>query len=218
MQRLSLSSVLPLLLCVCIAGMAAPSRAQAASNAGRAISLRLRTATRLKTRVATRRQYVDRRLASLPADVRAARPETIAVAGAGTFREQMLALINEERQKVALPPLTLQPLLNATAQQYAEDMDRRGFFSHTDPEGRQPVDRIRQSGYLVISCSGCRWQEWTGENIAKGQATPRDVMADWMASPAHRDNILSAHYSEVGIGHAGAYWVQEFGDVSTSGR
>jgi uncharacterized protein YkwD len=54
-----------------------------------------------------------------------------------------------------------------------------------------------------------------GENIAKGQRTPAEVMNAWMNSAGHRSNILSASYSQIGVGLAKdrngvAYWTQMF--------
>ena len=54
-----------------------------------------------------------------------------------------------------------------------------------------------------------------GENIAKGQQSPAQVMSSWMNSAGHRQNILSSNYTDIGVGVAkdanGAiYWVQMF--------
>jgi uncharacterized protein YkwD len=56
-----------------------------------------------------------------------------------------------------------------------------------------------------------------GENLAAGQTSPEQVVADWMASPGHRENMLGETYTEVGVGlrqggDYGLYWVLEFGD------
>ncbi len=52
-----------------------------------------------------------------------------------------------------------------------------------------------------------------GENIAKGQLTPTQVMDDWMKSENHRKNILSGAFDEIGIGIFGDLWSQEFGKI-----
>jgi uncharacterized protein YkwD len=52
-----------------------------------------------------------------------------------------------------------------------------------------------------------------GENIAKGQMTPTQVMDDWMKSENHRKNILSGAFDEIGIGIFGDLWAQEFGKI-----
>jgi uncharacterized protein YkwD len=56
-----------------------------------------------------------------------------------------------------------------------------------------------------------------GENLAGGQTTAASVVADWMDSPGHRDNILDPRWRDMGVGvrtggHFGVYWVQMFGD------
>jgi uncharacterized protein YkwD len=71
------------------------------------------------------------------------------------------------------------------------------------------ADRDGQAGYT----------DWSdiGENIAAGYPTPESVVAGWMASPGHRENILSAQFTEIGVGMAngggsyGMYWTEEFG-------
>jgi uncharacterized protein YkwD len=88
------------------------------------------------------------------------------------------------------------------AQDYAALMAKERHFSHTGPDGSQPRDRAERSGY--------RGSSW-GENIAMGQRTAEEVMQSWMGSTGHRANILRREYQDIGIGQAGAYWVQLFG-------
>ena len=51
-----------------------------------------------------------------------------------------------------------------------------------------------------------------GENIAMGYATPQAVVNGWMNSSGHRANILSASYTQIGVGYVaqGNYWTQLF--------
>lgn len=117
----------------------------------------------------------------------------------------VLSLVNQERAKAGCAPLTADARLDALATAFSDDMAARGFFSHTDPDGHTPWDRARAAsiGYLG------------GENIARGQRTPEDVMAAWMSSPGHRANILNCHYTKLGVGmhHGpdGPWWTQDFG-------
>lgn len=129
-----------------------------------------------------------------------------------TIRKTILSLVNEERKKVGVPPLVFNSILQSTAQNYAEDMLKRDFFGHTDPDGHSSLDRMRSAGYIQAPCD-CGWRYSTGENIAKGQKTASEVMKDWMASSGHRENILNPAYTELGVGFAKNYWVQHFGDV-----
>ena len=105
------------------------------------------------------------------------------------------------------PPLTLDDLLQRAATGYAEVSAERGFIAHTGPEGEEAFDRVRETGFR-----GCA----LGENLASGQASADEVIEDWLASPAHCDNLLSPDYHLVGVGQVasadvGSVWVVEFG-------
>ncbi len=126
-------------------------------------------------------------------------------------QQQVLALTNEERSKAGCPALTLNSQLNAAADGHSEDMAARGYFDHNTPEGTGPGARIDAAGY-----SGRGW----GENIAQGQSTASEVVAGWMNSTGHRENILNCNFNELGVGYAegsgrgnvpGIYWTQVFG-------
>ncbi len=114
-----------------------------------------------------------------------------------------LASVNAERRKAGRRALSLAPELSRVAQAHACDMARRGYFSHTSPDGRGMMDRARRAG-VTGYCA-------MGENIAKGQPDVPSAMASWMRSPGHRRNILDAGYTAAGFGRGpGAHWVQVF--------
>ncbi|MEW1757120.1 sigma-70 family RNA polymerase sigma factor [Streptomyces cyaneofuscatus] len=119
---------------------------------------------------------------------------------------QVLQIVNTERAKEGCGPVTSNDLLATAAQRHSADMASRDYFSHTSPDGTDPGDRITAAGY--------RWSTY-GENIAKGQRTPADVMRAWMDSPGHRANILNCSFKEMGIGKVdsggGPVWTQKFG-------
>ncbi len=104
-------------------------------------------------------------------------------------------------------------ILNLSAQRHAQDMLKRKYFSHETPEKKKPEDRIRAVGYFTPPCN-CSVRFSYGENIAKGQKSPRDVMNSWMNSTVHRTNILKRDFKELGVGYAGDVWVQNFGSVN----
>ncbi|CAM5490384.1 CAP domain-containing protein [Streptomyces purpurascens] len=118
---------------------------------------------------------------------------------------QVLKLVNEERAKVGCSALAANSALTELAQNYSEDMRARGFFDHTDPDGKTPWDRAEAAG---ISNLG-------GENIARGQADAAAVMDAWMNSPGHRANILNCDFKTLGVGvelgSGGPWWTQNFG-------
>ncbi|MER7478295.1 CAP domain-containing protein [Streptomyces sp. NPDC126510] len=128
-----------------------------------------------------------------------------ALSGESAAAAQVLSLVNEERAKVGCSPVAANSALTGLAQSYSEDMAARGFFDHTDPDGRTPWDRAEKAG---ISNLG-------GENIARGQATAAAVMDAWMNSPGHRANILNCDFKTLGVGvefgSGGPWWTQNFG-------
>ncbi|WP_345491616.1 sigma-70 family RNA polymerase sigma factor [Streptomyces roseoviridis] len=125
--------------------------------------------------------------------------------GGSSDSRQVIDLVNTERARAGCGPLTENGLLTRAAQGHSDDMAARDFFDHTDPDGDGPGERVTATGY--------RWSTY-GENIAKGQRTPAQVMDSWMNSPGHRANILNCDFREIGIGiHSagGPYWTQVFG-------
>ena len=113
---------------------------------------------------------------------------------------EVLALVNAERAKNGLSPLTLDTELTSNANIRAKEIVEQ--FSHTRPNGE--------------SCDTAVTVNWSyiGENIAMGYPTPEAVMNGWMNSDGHRKNILNGDFTKIGIGvcsSGGAmYWVQLF--------
>lgn len=135
-----------------------------------------------------------------------ARDFGVDVAGS-SLTEEVLAATNAERARHRLAPLTADPRLATAAQRHSEDMVRRAFFAHENPDGAQVWDRAVAAGY--------RYRK-VAENIAAGQRTAEEVVRGWMASPGHRANILDGELTQIGVGHAeggtyGVYWTQVFG-------
>lgn len=123
-----------------------------------------------------------------------------------SFEEEILKLVNEERAKEGLKPLTLNWELSRVAKYKSEDMRDNKYFSHNSPTYGTPFEMIKKFG---ISYS------YAGENIAAGQKSASDVMKAWMNSSGHRANILNKNYTELGVGYAsggsyGTYWTQMF--------
>ncbi|SNS44808.1 Uncharacterized conserved protein YkwD, contains CAP (CSP/antigen 5/PR1) domain [Actinomadura meyerae] len=142
---------------------------------------------------------------SRPAGSSPARSKAPSAPAAGGVAAQVISLVNKERAKNGCRALTSNSKLTAAAQGHSADMARRGFFDHTNPDGKSPGDRITAAGY--------RWSTY-GENIAKGQPTAASVMQAWMNSSGHRANILNCSFREIGVGvvkSGGPYWTQVFG-------
>ncbi|MGW2173709.1 CAP domain-containing protein [Streptomyces sp. NPDC001705] len=117
---------------------------------------------------------------------------------------KVVELVNAERSKAGCSPVTVNAALTKAAQAHSEDMAATGTMSHSGSNGSSPEDRITNAGY--------NWSSY-GENVAYGYETPEKVMAGWMSSPGHKENILNCDFKEIGVGLAqpGSYWTQDFG-------
>jgi uncharacterized protein YkwD len=50
-----------------------------------------------------------------------------------------------------------------------------------------------------------------GENVAWNYPLVAELVAAWLGSPHHCENILNPEFTELGVGKAGTYWTQNFG-------
>jgi len=115
---------------------------------------------------------------------------------AATLAAQVVDLVNQERAKVGLSPLTSQSQLTTAAQRHSTDMAAKTFMSHTGSDGSTPYSRINDTGYFTGFSS---W--YYGENVAAGYATASTVMTAWMNSQVHKDNILNSTFREIGVAY-----------------
>jgi hypothetical protein len=99
-------------------------------------------------------------------------------------------LANSERSVYELPSLVTNSKLASAAQAKADDMALKGYFSHVSPDGTEPWQWIRETGYGFV---------YAGENLAVNFDESEEVNSAWMNSPGHRANILSKNFTEVGI-------------------
>lgn len=135
-----------------------------------------------------------------------------------------LCLVNQERARNEELPLQVNAQLTQAAEGHSSEMVEDDYFAHVSPSGETPLQRIEASGYIPNSQVGYT----LGENIAWGTlylATPKAIVAAWLASPEHLANILNAAYTETGMGVApqappsmaegqpGAIYSQEFGVI-----
>ena len=123
-----------------------------------------------------------------------------------TLENEVIRLVNIERGNRGLELLKANWQLSRVARYKSEDMRDKNYFSHTSPTYGSPFKMMEDFGLRFTAA---------GENIAKGQRTPREVMNAWMNSPGHRSNILSPSFSEIGVGvakdqYGRIYWTQMF--------
>lgn len=126
------------------------------------------------------------------------------------YQQEVLRLVNIERQKAGVAPLTMDnTALTAAAMKRAEELQE--LFEHTRPDGSDCFTVLKEYNVPFPSeLSYC-----AGENIAYGQRTPAEVVNAWMNSEGHRKNILSPKFKQIGIGCVkrngnGYNWVQLF--------
>ena len=105
----------------------------------------------------------------------------------------LLSSTNAERVDDGAGSLKINSKLNSAAQAKANDMAERNYWSHNTPEGDPP--------WTFVTAKGYSYQK-LGENLAAGFSSESATVAGWMASPAHRDNLLDPAFTEVGFGYA----------------
>jgi uncharacterized protein YkwD len=111
-----------------------------------------------------------------------------------------LCLVNRERSAWGLAALANDRVLEVVAMAHSWEMVARNYFSHRSPSGATAQTRILASGYARF-----RDRVATGENVATAGgelATPASVVQEWMSSPGHRANLLSAGFRASGVGIA----------------
>ena len=122
----------------------------------------------------------------------------------------ILRITNQERENQNLSPLTLsQGLMNGASIRAPEIVKT---MSHTRPNGSSCFTAVKKDYWSA------------GENLAWGNSTPEKTMIQWMNSPGHRANILTASFEKLGVGYVHEEnspnykdnWVQMFGGGLTT--
>lgn len=103
---------------------------------------------------------------------------------------ELLKQTNRARLAAGLTPYSTFPTLQTAAG--VREQELISLYSHSRPDGSECFTALTQSGL------GYRR---AGENIAAGQTSPDSVMAAWLDSEGHRENILDEVFSHMGIGY-----------------
>jgi uncharacterized protein YkwD len=104
--------------------------------------------------------------------------------------EEVIRLTNLKRSENGLPALTENATLSQAAQAKGADMLAKGYWAHVAPDGTQPWKFFVDFGYKY---------KYAGENLARDFQNAPSAVDAWMASPSHRENMLSSKYKEIGI-------------------
>jgi uncharacterized protein YkwD len=91
---------------------------------------------------------------------------------------------------VATGALSWNGQLETAADVHSNDMAVNNYFAHPDAAGVRVGGRVGATGYAYRS---------VGENIAGGQTSVAQVVADWIASPSHCASIMTASFVDIGV-------------------
>ncbi|MFC1649196.1 CAP domain-containing protein [Patescibacteria group bacterium] len=103
---------------------------------------------------------------------------------------EVIALSNVKRAEVGAPSLNYSQELTNAARSKGEHMLSQNYWAHVAPDGTEPWKFFTDSGYVY---------KYAGENLARDFSNPESAVNAWMASPTHKDNLLSSKYSDIGI-------------------
>jgi len=128
--------------------------------------------------------------------------------------QKVVELTNEKRAEANEATLIYSESLSEAARLKGLDMLDQDYWAHVAPDGTEPWDFFADVGYVY---------RFAGENLARDFASPESAVEAWMASPSHRENMLSTKYKEIGIavvegdlgGRDTTLVVQLFGTPST---
>jgi len=113
------------------------------------------------------------------------------------FAEAVVELTNETRLANGLDPLAENPALVAAAQEYAD------LHAHISPHR---LDHSLNGSTLDSRAEAEGYVGWTflAENLVwssfNPSLSPAETVQQWLASPAHRDNMLNSTVNETGVG------------------
>lgn len=117
----------------------------------------------------------------------------------------LLDSTNEARAQNNENPLKINSKLTKAAQSKANDMSEKDYWSHDTPSGQAP--------WVFISKYHYTYQK-AGENLAYGFSDPGEVLAGWLNSPSHRENVLDKSFQDVGFGFAKSSNFQKSGPTT----
>jgi len=131
-------------------------------------------------------------LASSPAV--AAPPRKDASAAGSSLQRSLLSELNAARARAGLSALRPAAALDAAAAAHARSMLEEGFFAHESSNGEPSWVRISRFYALTPA-----WR--VGENLIwrRGRVEAGAVVRAWLESSAHRVNVLSPVWREVGV-------------------
>ncbi len=118
-------------------------------------------------------------------------PASFSFAAPGIDATDLMNRINNERTQRFISALNTNSKLITAATGKANDMLARSYFAHVDPDGHYVWPRIEAAGYTPY--------QTLGENLAMDFTSAESVVAAWMNSPTHRENIVNSNFVDQGL-------------------
>ncbi len=103
---------------------------------------------------------------------------------------EIVELTNNKRAEAGASSLVYNLQLELAAREKGKHMLENDYWAHVAPDGTEPWAFFVDAGYKY---------RYAGENLARDFSNPQDAVDAWMASPTHKDNLLSTKYSEIGV-------------------
>jgi hypothetical protein len=103
---------------------------------------------------------------------------------------EIISLTNQKRAESGLSPLGYNDALSQAARVKGEHMLANNYWAHIAPDGTEPWGFFIDAGYKY---------RYAGENLARDFSNPQSAIDAWLASPSHKDNLLSEKYNEIGV-------------------
>jgi hypothetical protein len=104
--------------------------------------------------------------------------------------DEVIRLTNEKRTQAGVSVLSYNALLTQAAFAKGNHMLANQYWAHIAPDGTEPWKFFTDAGYRY---------RYAGENLARDFSNPAAIVDAWMASPTHRENLLSTKYVDIGV-------------------
>lgn len=115
--------------------------------------------------------------------------------------QNIVRLINNERARYGLAPVSENALLDESARLKAQDEVGKGYWAHNSPDGSYFTIFLDQAGYSYVNAA---------EVLGRRYYDDAELVAAWMVSPTHRAEVLREEWKDVGFARVEEYTVMHF--------
>jgi len=123
-------------------------------------------------------------------------------------RQAFVEKLNSFRSANGRAEVSVSTPLTKASVSHAEDMAARGYFDHASPSGETVEDRLQAEGRQCSRPGENIAQTWWRESlrgagpdyIDSDEALAEALLVQWKNSPGHREIMLQAGATDVGLG------------------